>query len=92
MGMDNRHSSYPWTYDTGNGNIHSANNELIAAVDYQPDGHLMTAAPELLEALQGIVDMARREGPAGTTSAQYWICQHTMDVARAAIARAKGVS
>ena len=88
--MDSGHSSYPWTYDTESGDIHSATHELIAAVDYQPDGHLMTVAPELLEVLQGIVDMARREGPAGTTSAQYWISQHTMDVARLAIARAKG--
>lgn len=82
-----KHTPGPWrvSYERGTTQIRTANNESIMCDEtYYPwvpkndaDWHLIAAAPDLLEALEGVVRVADRD----TTE---------FNAARAAIAKAKG--
>ena len=56
--------------------------------NYVANARLIAAAPELLEALKGIVACASINGPVGTKA--YIISDERRDKAKAAIARAEG--
>lgn len=86
--MKAKHTPGPWAVKPGGTDISlriigktDLNQELIASVPTYGDGHanarLMAAAPELLDALKGVLIVADRK-------------TNEFDAARAAIAKAEG--
>ena len=80
-----KHTLGPWTFRGCDGGwAIDFNEDQEQVVDYvyeEADARLIAAAPELLEALENL--LAVREGKGGTK-------YHADDIARAAIAKAKG--
>ena len=89
-----KHTPGPWHFDAvfslllfGRKNIGPWDDESIWPADDsmnmpdEDDAHLITAAPDLLEALENLLKV--HEGEGGTQ-------HHAGDIARAAIAKAKG--
>lgn len=87
-----KHTPGPWGFDSFalREEIRAENNPLIATVcsvhcdspeEMRANAHLIAAAPEILEALEMMLEMSEMSG-FGKAAAE--------DVARAAIAKAKG--
>jgi len=68
--------------------IASMNSPCVAYNNAERDAHLIAAAPELLEALQEIIDRADQSN--GGNGAQLPIVLHMREIAIAAIKKAKG--
>ena len=91
-------SSIPWKMEYSNDidrvvNISDANNKTIVETDYGfyppelPDARMMTAAPELYDALQSLVEYIDRECiPCGETACELMYYAHN------ALAKASGES
>ena len=72
------------------GDIADENNDLVAKVENHDHGALLAAAPELLEVCEKLASIAE-EFKAGARAGYYMgTISQAMDLALAAIARAKG--
>jgi hypothetical protein len=88
--MTTKHTPGPWTYDKKDGSIGTQDGLTVTAGAYgydiacsDADGVLMAAAPELLEALQSIVNFWDEQVPTVHVNEMHI-------AARAAIAKATG--
>ena len=79
-----KHTSGPWKIDTEDARVISTlDGDMVAVCEYisEGDGDLISAAPEILEALESMVDMVEMNR---------FIQDYAMEIAREAIKKARG--
>ena len=79
-----KHTSGPWKIDTEDARVISTlDGDMVAVCEYisEGDGDLISAAPEILEALESMVDMVEMNG---------FLRDYAMEIAREAIKKARG--
>lgn len=98
--MEPKHTPGPWEVN-GSGAYEICDLDIITiTADHdiaddgpervEADARLISAAPDLLAALEWITRCAKMSGPAGTTV--YFIAPDRMESAKAAVLKAKGVT
>ena len=79
-----KHTEGPWKIDTEDARVISTlDGDMVAVCEYisEGDGDLISAAPEILEALESMVDMVEMNG---------FLLDYAMEIAREAIKKARG--
>ena len=78
------HTPGPWKIDSEDARVISTlDGDMVAVCEYisEGDGDLISAAPEILEALESMVDMVEMNG---------FLRDYAMEIAREAIKKARG--